>query len=101
MNDRYCHVEGPPFQSRPEGKAVETFATTADFRAWCERYPNAYVVNVVGPEDEMLHRAECMHLGEFTDRPANLVNNPNYGFYMRDRARSYHPNARLCATCSP
>jgi hypothetical protein len=79
---------------------METFESTAEFRAWCERYPEAWVVNVKGLDDEMLHRAKCPHLTEFTNITADLGANPKFGFYMRDRIRTYHPNARPCADCA-
>ena len=78
---------------------METFSSTAEFLAWRERYPNAWVVNFVGNK-EVLHQAKCSHLDEFTHHPEyDLVANPKFAFYMRDRVTMYRPNARPCPDC--
>jgi hypothetical protein len=84
---------------------METFKTSDEFLAWCDHYPNAWVVNVHSPDEEVLHRAECPHLRRGGDRRQgerdwDFVANPKYGFYMRERARSYRPQARPCAHCA-
>ena len=50
----------------------------AEFRRWLTENPDAYFVNVTGPERGMLHRGRCPHMKFGPDDPMSLVTRPKW-----------------------
>jgi hypothetical protein len=77
---------------------METFETSDQFLAWRGQSPRAFVV-VLDGNHHVIHRATCMHLGEFPNHPEYDLASYRRGFYYHDRAVQHFPEAQDCPTC--